>query len=175
MGNTAGDNRTEFDAGLPHAIWYESPAVFGFRLNAIWSPGQNRFEDNIGYATGENACAGGNAGPCNDGSFGDAYGFSVEWLGSGLKLIVSHEMHRKTNRTGDAGGGPAGNGVVGAANEFAWKFGAKYTFAPTGTTVAGIFEEMRRNDIPDFNERQRDGYYFSALQKIGANDDVMAG
>jgi len=172
MGNTGGDNRTEFDARLPHAVWYESPNVFGFRLNAIWSPGQNRFEDNIGYATGENACAGGNAGPCNDGSFGDAYGFSVDWSGLGLKLILSHEMHRKTNRTGDAAPGTTN---VGTADEYAWKFGARYTFEPTGTTVAGIFEEMRRNDIPDFNERQRDGYYFSALQKIGANNEVMAG
>ena len=175
MGNTGGDNRTEFDARLPHALWYESPNVLGFRVNAIWSPGQNRFEDNIGYAIGENACAGGNAGPCNDGSFGDAYGFSAEWQGYGFKLIAAHEMHRKTNRTGDAGGGPAANGVVGTADEYAWKFGAKYTFEPTGTTVAGIFEEMRRNDVPDFNERQRDGYFLSALQKLGPNDEVMAG
>jgi predicted porin len=176
MGNTGGDNRTEFDARMPHAIWYESPEVFGFRLNALWSPGQNRFEDNIGFATAENVCAGGNSGPCNDGSFGDAYGFSLEWHGYGFKLIASHEMHRKTNRTGDAGQdtGPTGISAVGTADEYAWKFGAKYTFAPTGTTVAGIFEEMRRNDVSAFNERQRDGYYLSALQKIGPNDDVMA-
>jgi len=176
MGNTGGDNRTEFDARLPHAIWYESPAVMGFRVNAIWSPGQNRFEDNIGYSIGENVCAGGNAGPCNDGSFGDAFGVSGEWQGSGLKLILAYEMHRKTNRTGDAGQDtPAGTSVVGTADEYAWKFGAKYTFAPTGTTVAGIFEEMRRNDISQFNERQRDGYYVSALQKLGAANDVMFG
>src|SRR5438128_2786793 len=174
MGNTGGDNRTEFDARFPHAVWYESPDVMGVRLNAIWSPGQNRFEDNIGYAIGENACAGGNAGPCTDGSFGDGYGFSAEWRGFGLKLIASHEMHRKTNRTGDAGQGtPAGTSVVGTANEYAWKFGARYTFEPTGTTVSGIFEKMWRNDIAAFNERQRDGYYVSALQKLGPDDDVM--
>ena len=154
MGNTGGDNRTEFDARLPHAVWYESPDLMGFRLNAIWSPGQNRFEDNIGYAIGENACSGGNAGPCNDGAFGDAYGFSAEWHGFGLKLILAHEMHKKTNRTGDAGQTtPAGTSVVGTANEYAWKFGAKYTFEPTGTTVAGIFEEMRRNDASAFNPK----------------------
>ena len=175
MGNTGGDNRAEFDARMPHALWYESPEVFGVRVNAIWSPGQNRFEDNIGYAIGENVCAGGNAGPCNDGSFGDAYGLSAEWHGFGFKLVGAYEMHRKTNRTGDAGQDTAaGTSVVGTANEYAWKFGAKYTFAPTGTTVAGIFEEMRRNDEPAFNERQRDGYYLSALQKLGPNDEVMA-
>lgn len=175
MGNTGGDNRTEFDARLPHAIWYESPDVMGFRLNVIYSPGQNRFEDNIGYATGDNTCAGGNAGPCNDGAFGDAYGASLEWHGFGFKLIVAHEMHRKTNRTGDAGQdtGPTGISVVGTANEYAWKFGAKYTFAQTATTVAGIFEEMRRNDVPNFNERQRDGYYLSAVQKFTPNDEAI--
>ena len=50
----------------PHAIWYESPRVYGFRVEGLWSPGQNRFPDNIGFATGENVCAGGNSGPCND-------------------------------------------------------------------------------------------------------------
>jgi predicted porin len=176
MGNTGGDNRTEFDARMPHAIWYESPDVFGFRVNAIWSPGQNRFEDNIGYSIGENACAGGNAGPCNDGSFGDAYGVSAEWRGYGLKLVGAYEMHRKTNRTGDAGQTtPGGDSVVGTADEYAWKFGARYTFEPTGTTVAGIFEELRRNDVSAFNERQRDGFFLSALQRIGHNDDVMGG
>ena len=85
-------------------------------------------------------------------------------------------MHRKSNRTGDAGQTtPAGTSVVGTANEYAWKFGAKYTFAPTGTTVAGIFEEMRRNDVSAYNERQRDGYYLSVLQKLGKNDDLMGG
>jgi predicted porin len=176
MGNTGGDNRTEFDARLPHAIWYESPDVFGFRVNAIWSPGQNRFEDNIGFAIGENACAGGNAGPCNDGSFGDGYGVSAEWRGYGLKLIGAYEMHLKTNRTGDgAQPTPAGAGVVGTANEYAWKFGARYTFEATGSTVAGIFEELRRNDVPAFNERQRDGFFLSALQKLGPGDEVMGG
>jgi len=176
MGNTGGDNRTEFDARMPHAIWYESPEVAGFRINAIWSPGQNRFEDNIGYSIGENVCAGGNAGPCNDGSFGDAYGASAEWHGFGLKLAGAYEMHRKTNRTGDAGQDtPAGTSVVGTADEYAWKFGARYTFEPTGTTVAGIFEELRRNDVSAFNERQRDVFYFSALQRLGPNDEVMGG
>ncbi len=174
MGNTGGDNRAEFDARIPHALWYESPAVMGLHVNALWSPGQNRFEDNIGYAIGESTCAGGNAGPCNDGSFGDAYGFSAEWIGYGLKLIASYEMHRKTNRTGDTGQAtPAGTSTVGTADEYAWKFGAKYTVHATGTTVAGIFEKMWRNDVLAYNERQRDGYFLSALQKIGHDDDIM--
>src|SRR5947207_8604497 len=126
---------------------------------------------------GEPVCAGGNAGPCNDGSLGDMYGFSAEWRGYGLKLVVSHEMHRKSNRTGDAGQDTTGDGTkisqVGTADEYAWKFGAKYTYEPSGTTVAGIYEKMMRNDVLDYNERQRDGFYLSALQKLGAADDVM--
>jgi hypothetical protein len=34
---------------------------------------------------------------------------------------------------------------------------------------------MRRRDVSAFNERQRSGFYLSALQKIGARDDLMAG
>src|SRR5437763_10934281 len=56
-----------------------SSTLFPYTTLFRSSPGQNRFEDNIGYATGENVCAGGNAGPCNDGSFGDAYSISLEW------------------------------------------------------------------------------------------------
>ncbi|HET9599557.1 MAG TPA: porin [Anaeromyxobacteraceae bacterium] len=174
MGNTGGDNRTEFDARFPHAIWYESPDVQGVRVNAIWSPGQNRFDDNIGFAIGENACAGGNSGPCNDGSFGDGFGFSAEWRGFGAKLIGAYEMHRRTNRTGDAGQDtPAGTSVVGTANEYAYKFGASYAFQPTGTTIAGIYEVMRRSDAASFNERDRNGYFISALQKLTGSDELM--
>jgi predicted porin len=174
MGNTGGDNRTEFDDRLPHAVWYESPNVYGFRVDAAYSPGQNRFDDNIGFAIGENVCAGGNSGPCSDGSFGDAWAVSGEWHGYGLKLIAAYELHRQTNRTGDAGQTtPAGTSVVGTANEHAWKVGAKYTLAMTGTTVTGIYESMTRNDVASFNERDRDGFFFSALQKLTPNDEVM--
>ncbi len=175
MGNTGGDNRTEFDARMPHALWYESPDIMGLRVNALWSPGQNRFVDDIGYAIGEPVCAGGNAGPCNDGSFGDAYSVAAEWKGYGAKVIFSYEMHLKTNRTGDAGQPtPAGVSTVGTANESAFKFGARYTYAGTGTTVAGIYEKMSRDDVAAYNERDRPGYYFSVLQKLGKDHDVMA-
>jgi predicted porin len=176
MGNTGGDNRTEFDARFPHAIWYESPNVGGLRVNAMWSPGQNRFTDNIGFGIGETVCAGGNSGPCNDGSFGDGYSVSGQWEGMGLKAIVSYEMHKSTNRTGDAGQTTAfGTSAVGVGDESAIKFGAKYTVAASGTTVAGIFEDIRRRDAMPWNERQRNGFYLSAMQKLGGGNEVMAG
>src|SRR5579859_4190167 len=84
IGNTGGDNRTEFGTRLDHAIWYESPNWSGFSLMALVSPGQNRSDDNSIQAAGESSCTGGNvpgsgALPygCNDGSFGTAVGVSA--------------------------------------------------------------------------------------------------
>src|SRR6266700_5642962 len=90
MGNTGGDNRAEFDTRLSHAAWYESNKRGAFSFNALFAPGQNRASDNSNNASGEPDCTGGgggqgtgidannpanskNIGPCNDGSFGDAY------------------------------------------------------------------------------------------------------
>jgi len=42
MGNSGGDNRTEFDFRAPHAVWYESPNIQGVHANVLVSPGQNR-------------------------------------------------------------------------------------------------------------------------------------
>src|SRR6266478_6863969 len=61
MGNTGGDNRAEFDTRLSHAAWYESPDMGGFRVNALFSPGQNRASDNSFVASGEPNCTGGNS------------------------------------------------------------------------------------------------------------------
>src|SRR5947209_12818372 len=36
MGNTGGDARAEFDARLPHSIWYESPTIGGFQFSALF-------------------------------------------------------------------------------------------------------------------------------------------
>src|SRR6266446_6118512 len=73
MGNTGGDNRAEFDTRISHAMWYESPSMNGFRVNALYSPGQNRSSDNSTPASGEPNCTGGNTpdpvNGCNDGSF----------------------------------------------------------------------------------------------------------
>src|SRR5712664_3327242 len=67
MGNTGGDNRAEFDTRISHAMWFESPNMAGFRVNALYSPGQNRSRDNSRTASGEPSCTGGNApGPVND-------------------------------------------------------------------------------------------------------------
>jgi predicted porin len=63
------------------------------------------------------------------------------------------------------------------ANETAWKVGAQYAF-PIGLTVSGIFERMTR-DVPSAltfqNERQRNGTWFAATQKLTPNDTLSIG
>src|SRR5690242_15971550 len=101
MGNTGGDNRAEFDARLSHSIWYESPKMGAFRVDVLWSPGQNRSEDNSAVASGEPNCTGGNgvfgAGPqgtCTDGSFGDAYSVSGAYEAGPLYVTAAWEKHK---------------------------------------------------------------------------------
>ena len=58
---------------------------------------------------------------------------------------------------GDCFGRPrffASPSAVGTGDESAFKVGAKYTLAATGTTVAGIFEDMRRR-VPDLRKIDR--------------------
>lgn len=177
IGNTGGDNRAEFDTRLSHAVWYESPSWSGFRVNALFAPGQNRATDNSIIASGEPACTGGNMNPCTDGSFGDAYSIAGTYSANSLYLVAAYEKHKDVNRLGDeaTGGGPAPAGAVGVRNEQAWKVGVQYTFA-TKTTLNAIYEHLTRN-APDanFNERQHNAYWLAATQKVGEKDDVNVG
>jgi predicted porin len=176
MGNTGGDNRAEFDTRLSHAMWYESPAMGGFRVNALFAPGQNRSSDNINTASGEPDCTGGNQPPCNDGSFDNAYSVAAIYEAGPLYVTGAFERHQNVNRTGDeaAGGGPAPLGAVGIANETAWKAGVQYRLA--ATTLNAIIERMTRAaPDPSFNERQRNGFWLAVTQKVGASDDVNLG
>lgn len=63
------------------------------------------------------------------------------------------------------------------APEWAGKVGLQYAF-PFGLTVSGIFEILRR-PLPDRlafqNERQRNGTWLAASQKIGANGVLSGG
>src|SRR6185437_4806921 len=164
IGNTGGDNRAEFDTRFSHAIWYESPKFGAFRVNAFWSPGQNRSTDNINPASGEPDCTGGNQPPCNDGSIGDVYSVAGIFDSGPLYLIGAYEMHKDVNRTGD-------EAAIGVRDEFAYKVGIQYKL-PTRTTLSGIYERMVRNDNDDnFNERKRTSYFFSLVQKFSPMDD----
>ena len=180
MGNSGGDNRVEFGTRLDHTLWYESPNIGGFSVNALVSPGQNRGYDNSNLAAGEGDCSGGNIpgsggtpAACNDGAYGAAYSVSAGYRSGGLYVTGAYEMHKGVNRTSDL---PAydPNDV---ANEWAAKFGAQYRFA-TGTTVSAIYEKLKR-DVPAYlayqNERSRNGYWLSVSQQLAANDSVHFG
>jgi predicted porin len=176
MGNTGGDNRAEFDTRLSHAMWYESPKMGGASFSALWAPGQNRAADNSNNASGEPDCTGGGglgAGPCNDGSYGDAFSVAGVYEAGGLYGIVAYELHKQANRVGDEGAVPTGN--VGVADEAAMKVGVQYTFS-TNTIVNVILEKMtRKAPNPDFNERQRNGSWLAVTQKFGETDEVNLG
>ena len=178
MGNTGGDNRAEFDTRLSHAAWYESPKMGAFSFSALVAPGQNRASDNSNNASGEPDCTGGGGGvvtgglgPCNDGSFGDAYSVAGVYQAGSLYGILAYELHRKSNRSGDDGA----IGIVGVADEAAAKVGVQYMF-PTNTVVNAIFERMtRKAPVAAANERQRNGAWLAVTQKISTQDDVNAG
>src|SRR5262249_16504715 len=180
MGNTGGDNRGEFDTRLSHAVWYESPKFGALSFSVLWAPGQNRSSDNSNNADGEPNCTGGGAlfpGACNDGSFGDAYSAAVVWESGPIYATVAAEDHKKVNRLGDeaAGGGPAPLGSVGVADERAYKAGIEWML-PTNTVLNAIVERMTRAaPDPNFNERQRNGWWLAVTQKVTPDDDINVG
>ncbi len=180
MGNTGGDNRVEFGTRLDHALWYESPKMGGFFVNALVSPGQNRAYDNSNLASGEGDCAGGNVpgsggtpAACNDGAYGAAYSVGAGYRTGPLYVTAAYELHKGVNRSSDL---PAFDPTA-VANESAAKIGAQFRFA-TGTTVNAIYERLRR-DVPDAlayqNERSRNGYWLAVSQQVGAHDSAHFG
>jgi predicted porin len=190
IGNTGGDNRTEFGTRLDHAVWYESPSFSGFSLVALWAPGQNRSEDNTIQAAGESSCAGGNvpgsgALPygCNDGSFGTAFGVSASYEASRVYLTASYELHKDVNRTSDADGSMVTvgghsyvfDGTVGIADEWGWRVGGQIKVLDR-TTVGGLYEDLRR-DLPYhyFDERSRKAFWLLVSQGLTESDQIHLG
>ncbi|MFI4922345.1 MAG: porin, partial [Burkholderiales bacterium] len=187
MGNSGGDNRSEFNTRVNHAVWYESPNIKGFTFNALASPGQNPASDNSDIPVGEPDCAGGNipgsgALPpaCNDGSFGSlysanlAYQLSLERFGS-FYATAAYELHSETNRSSDVADPTLSAQDIG--DESAAKIGLQYLF-PTKTTVSGIYEQLRRNVIPALqyqNERSRKGWWLAVTQVVTPKDNISFG
>ncbi|HEV7815256.1 MAG TPA: porin [Janthinobacterium sp.] len=184
MGNSAGEGRAEFDDRLPHAIAYESPNIGGFSFSALFSPGQ-KLDDlpaasNNAFPQGELVCSGsqqtslngatpntaGTQTLCNDGAFKNAWSAALTYVSGPLLATVDWEMHDAANRTSDAGG------IV--SNESAAKVGLSYSF-PIGNRVSAIYEKLYRNGgiNPAQNERARSGYYFSDVQDLSHDVDLM--
>jgi len=196
MGNTGGDIRAEFDARLPHAIWYESPAISGFQWSVMVSPGQNSSINNDNFAIGDYNCTGssprgsGSAfpngstigqGACTDGAFGTAVSVAGTFKNGPFTAIAAYERHYGVNRTGDEANAIDGQGPlvpaapgavtlppgsVGVADEWAAKGGLGLRIVDT--QLYGIFEHMQRQaPVAMFNERTRNGAYVSATQFVG--------
>jgi predicted porin len=180
MGNSGGDNRVEFAYRAAHAIWYESPAFSGFSFKAMYSPGQNRSDDNSNIASAEQDCAGGNipgsgggVPTCNDGSFGNLYSVSGAFQHGPLYVTAAYEMHKDVNRTGDLPNLDPRD----TADENAAKIGAQYTFA-TRTTVNALYERMKRklpSDLDFQNERTRNSYWLALTQVLTEKDSISLG
>ncbi len=182
MGNSGGDNRAEFKTRVPHALWYEAPNMKGFNVNILFSPGQNRADDNIIQARVEPNCAGGNDPPCNDGAFNNLLSAAVTYTHGPFYALVAYEHHSKVNRTGDEGTssvpGIPPPGSVGIADESAWQAGAQYNLKQTRTTASFLFEGLKRYApaVPDFNERSRPvATWLAVVQKLTPNDDLNFG
>ncbi len=192
MGNTAGEGRAEFDYRMPHSIFYLSPSIYGFTINALYSPGQKlnnlgasvNSASNYAFPQGELVCSGSQqpslngAAPngtgsgatsqtlCNDGAFKDAYSISLNYNRGPLTAVAAWERHKGVDRTSDAGG------LV--ADEAAFKIAGSYLI-PIGNQVSVIYEKFYRYGIPAAgNERQRDGYYISDVQDLTHGLDFMA-
>jgi len=180
MGNTGGDNRTEFGTRLSHALWYESPNWGGVSFAALFSPGQNRADDSSNVPSGEPECSGGNVPgsgglpvACNDGAYSDAYSASISYERGPFYLTGAYEMHKKVNRTSDL---PTYD-PRDIADEDAWKVGIQFKL-PTRTTLSAIWEDMKRHVDPalnDQNERTRTGYWFAVSQAFSARDSLHFG
>jgi predicted porin len=116
IGNTGGDNRVEFGSRLDHSIWYESPSLAGFQLNALFSPGQNRDNASGDIAMGEADCSGGNTPfsggnapiACNDGSFSNVISANLSYTHGPFYATVAYERHFKVNRQSDVSTGMYG-------------------------------------------------------------------
>lgn len=181
MGNTGGDLRAEFDARLPHAIFYDSPRFGGLSVNVLYSPGQKYANlsdsDKYAFAQGEKLCAGATPGSsgslpdpgstlCNDGAFTNAYSMALNYEHGPLAATLSYERHQAVDRTSDNGGV--------TSDESAGKVGVSYKIG--GNKLSGIYEKFWRSGgvNPTLNERARNGYYISDVQDVGNGYELMA-
>jgi len=208
MGNTGGDNRVEFGTLMEHSIWYESPNFSGLSFAALYSPGQNRALDSSAIPAGGSNCNGGNipgsggliggagsnlpgaAGSpdgCNDGGFSNAFSASVVYDDkTGWYLTAAYEIHHNVNRGSDFYGSYWAPTVAQAnalyaldvGNESAAKVGVMYRFKSVGTTIGGVYEDMRRgtpSSISYMNERQRKGSWLLIQQDLPGANQVNVG
>ncbi len=109
MGNSGGDNRVEFGTRLDHSFAYESPTLGGmWSFDVLYSPGQNRTNNNVVQSSGSPDCNGGNQPGsgnlllnCDDGGFDNAFSVDLKFEYQGFYATAAYEIHKNVNRNSD--------------------------------------------------------------------------
>ena len=175
MGNSGGDNRVEFGTRLSHSIWYESPKIYGFQFNLLYSPGQNRDNDSSNLPSGESDCAGGNdptsgGNPlisCSDGAWNNVVSANLSYTNGPLYMTAAGEWHQSVNRQSDLAG------AYGVPITFATQNCSAFLTAP-GAVDGGIAQQQCANDVA--NEWAAKGgimYQFATKTTVGAVVEYM--
>ena len=175
MGNSGGDNRVEFGTRLSHSIWYESPKIYGFQFNLLYSPGQNRDNDSSNLPSGKSDCAGGNdptsgGNPlisCSDGAWNNVVSANLSYTNGPLYMTAAGEWHQSVNRQSDLAG------AYGVPITFTTQNCSAFLTAP-GAVDGGIAQQQCANDVA--NEWAAKGgimYQFATKTTIGAVVEYM--
>jgi predicted porin len=175
MGNSGGDNRVEFGTRLSHSIWYESPKIYGFQFNLLYSPGQNRDNDSSNLPSGESDCAGGNdptsgGNPlisCSDGAWNNVVSANLSYTNGPLYMTAAGEWHQSVNRQSDLAG------AYGVPITFTTQNCSAFLTAP-GAVDGGIAQQQCANDVA--NEWAAKGgimYQFATKTTVGAIVEYM--
>ena len=108
MGNTGGDNRVEFGTRGDDVVFYTSPTLFGFTLDAAYQFGQQLDPNSDLMPLGSPDCDGSNnpgSGNlflnCDDGGYNRAYSADLKFEMAGLYLVGAYEIHKQVNRSSD--------------------------------------------------------------------------
>jgi len=175
MGNSGGDNRVEFGTRLSHSIWYESPKIYGFQFNLLYSPGQNRDNDSSNLPSGESDCAGGNdptsgGNPlisCSDGAWNNVVSGNLSYTNGPLYMTAAGEWHQSVNRQSDLAG------AYGVPLTFATQNCSAFLTAP-GAVDGGIAQQQCANDVAnEWAAKAGIMYQFATKTTVGAIVEYM--
>ena len=170
MGNSGGDNRVEFGTRLSHSIWYESPKIYGFQFNLLYSPGQNRDNDSSNLPSGESDCAGGNdptsgGNPlisCSDGAWNNVVSGNLSYTNGPLYMTAAGEWHQSVNRQSDLAG------AYGVPLTFTTQNCSAFLTAP-GAVDGGIAQQQCANDVAnEWAAKAGIMYQFATKTTVGA-------
>lgn len=137
-----------------YAVDYTSPKMNGFQVNAHYSVMADENMDSLH-----------NSGKLKDMAGGSAHGFGVKYFNGGLRLTADTVTLDSENDLGVTGPSGVNNGK--AKNGTANKVSARYKFKSTGTSIAGMYE-----DVTDINLGEN--MFAVVTQKVGKHGLLTA-